>query len=452
MKLTDLNRHGGIGANSHLIELGGVRILVDCGIHPKKVGRDATPDLARLRESPPDAVIVTHCHLDHLGSLPLITREFPDVPVLVSVPSSLLAERLLRNSVNVMKREREGKGITDYPLYGMAEVDTAAARMVPMLFGQPRKLGVGAEDVEITFFPAGHVPGAAGVQMIHKHRAIFFTGDVQFIEQKLVDAARFPARKYDTVVTETTRGATDRHEHETRGSEIERLLATIDHTIKNGGSVLIPVFALGRMQEILLVLHEARSRQRLPEVPIYAGGLGMDLCNYLDEITHQTGLARFSRSVLRDLNVKPPPRNTKAGRELKEPGIYLLSSGMLVANTPSYLFASCVLGRPGNTICFVGYCDPDTPGGRLLATPKGETFVFEALDFQAPVKATIERFELTGHADREELLEFALQADPRAVVLTHGDPPAREWFENALAEQAPKVKVLNPVPLQTYEV
>ena len=452
MKLTDLNRFGGIGANGHLVEIGGARILVDCGLHPKKSGRDATPDLGFLREHPVDAVVVTHCHLDHLGALPLVLRDHPKAPALLSHPSMQLAERLLRNSVNVMKRAREEKGITDYPLYSIGEVQAAAARFAPMLFGQPRRIPGTTDDVEITFFPAGHVPGAAGVQLVHKHRAIFFTGDVQFDEQLLVGGAQFPQRHFDTLVTETTRGATERPDGQDRAGEVNRLVHSINQTIEHGGSVLIPVFALGRMQEILLVLHAARAAKALASVPIFCAGLGMDLCDYMDEITQKTGLAKFRRSVLKDLAVKPPARNAVPGREPKDQGIYVLSSGMMVENTPSYLFASCLVGQPHNAVCFVGYCDPETPGGRMLATPKGETFVFDALNFQTTVRARIERFEMTGHADREELLQYALQCDPRAIVLTHGDPPARAWFEEALAEQAPKTTVLNPVPLRTYEV
>lgn len=452
MKLTDLNRFGGIGANGHLVEIGGVRILIDCGIHPKKNGREAAPDHSLLLQRPPDAVIVTHCHLDHLGTLPLVTRAHPKVPVLMSLPSTMLAERLLRNSVNVMKREREEKGFTDYPLYSMADVDAVLPRLVPMLFGQPRKIPGPVDDIEVTFFPAGHVPGAAGVQLVHKHRAIFFTGDVQFDAQRLVAGAQFPAKHFDTLVMETTRGATERVSGHNRATEITRLITMVNHVLDRGGSVLIPVFALGRMQEIFLLLHEARRAGKLRPAPVFAAGLGMDLGNFMDEISRKTGLAHFTRSVVKELGVKPPPRKVTAGREPKERGIYVLSSGMMVENTPSYSFASCLIGQPKNAVLFVGYCDPETPGGRLLGTRHGETFVFEALNFQAPIRATIERFELTGHADRNEILEFALQAAPRAIVLTHGDPPARAWFKETLAELAPKTTVLDPVPLKTYEV
>ncbi|MBE2215928.1 MAG: MBL fold metallo-hydrolase [Opitutaceae bacterium] len=452
MKLTDLNRYGGVGASSMLVELGGARILIDAGLHPKRSGRDATPDLRLLEQRPPDLIIVTHCHLDHLGSLPLVVRQCPNVPVLMSVPSQLLAERLLRNSVNVMKREREEKSAFDLPLYTMAEVDATVARIVPMLYGQPRKLSVGHDDVEITFFPSGHVPGAAGVQLAHKHRTFFFTGDVQFDDQRLVGGAKFPSKRFDVVVTETTRGATERDSGKDRASEVARLIRTIDHVIGRGGSVLIPVFALGRMQEIFLLLHEARLTKKLPPVPVFAAGLGMDLGDLMDDVAKKTGLCHFTRAVTKELKVKPPPRKLTPGREPGEKGIYVLSSGMLVENTPSYAMAASLLGHAANAICFVGYSDPDTPGGRLLAARKGETFVFDALQFQTPVRCSIERFEMTGHADREELLEFALHGEPRQIVLTHGDPPARAWFAEQIAGADSKVRVLDPVPGQTYEL
>ncbi|RME73240.1 MAG: MBL fold metallo-hydrolase [Verrucomicrobia bacterium] len=452
MKLTDLNRHGGIGANCHLIEVGGLRLVVDCGFHPKLSGAAAAPALEFLDEHEPDAVLVTHCHLDHLGALPMVTRRFPDIPVLMSQPSAMLAERLLRNSVNVMKRERAEKGMTEYPLYTMREVDATMRRVVPMLFGQPRRMTTGEDEVEITFHQAGHVAGAAGIELRYGHQSAFITGDVQFDAQRVIGGARFPAKHFDIVVTETTRGATESRPSGARASEVDRLLVAIDKTIKRGGSVLIPVFALGRMQEIFVVLNEARQAGRLPDVPIFAAGLGMDICNYFDEITRQTGITRFHRSVLRDLRVKPPPRNMRVGRAPSEQGIYVLSSGMLVENTPSYQFATGIVGRSEHTVCFVGYCDPDTPGGQLLATKQGEVFVFDAADYQTPVRAHIEQFDMTGHADRDELLEFALQADPRAVVLTHGDPPARAWFAERFAELAPKLKVLDPEPLKSYDV
>jgi Cft2 family RNA processing exonuclease len=125
---------------------------------------------------------------------------------------------------------------------------------------------------------------------------------------------------------------------------------------------------------------------------------------------------------------------------------------MLVERTPSYTLASGLVGHARNGIGFVGYCDPDTPGGHLLAAKPGDAFEFKAAHVRTKVRATIERFELSGHADREELLQFAVQTGARSIVLTHGDPAAREWFAQQLAQLLPSAKVLNPIPLKEYLV
>jgi len=117
MKLIDLNRDGGIGANSLFIQLGGLNILIDCGLHPKKAGRAATPDFRPLQGVRLDLIIITHCHLDHIGSLPVLLRAQPDAPVIMTTSSRMLIERMLHNSASVMMRQREDEGIADYPLF-----------------------------------------------------------------------------------------------------------------------------------------------------------------------------------------------------------------------------------------------------------------------------------------------------------------------------------------------
>ena len=160
----------------------------------------------------------------------------------------------------------------------------------------------------------------------------------------------------------------------------------------------------------------------------------------------------FTRSILKDLKVKKSPRELKPGKEPPIQGIYVVSSGMVVPNTPSYLLASCLVGSARHSLCFVGYCDPDTPGGHLLAAKNGYQILFEELNLKTRVRAHIERFEFSGHATRDELLNYALKCSPRSIVLTHGDPPARAWFAEQFKEKLPKAKVLDPVPLQTYQV
>lgn len=452
MKLIDLNGDGGIGANSLYVQLGDFHLVIDSGLHPKKAGREAAPNLRPLEGVKLDLVIVTHCHLDHIGSLPLLLRHQPNVPAIMTPPSRLLIERMLHNSVNVMVREREEGGVADYPLFTHEEVDRVAARFYGHPFGHAKKFSGARDEIEFIFHPAGHIPGAAAIEIIHKHRRIFFTGDVLFNTQRILSGAKFPKARFDTLVTETTRGATERAPGHSRSSEMIRLVNTINATIQRGGSVLIPVFALGRMQEIMAILHDARKFNKLVPAPIFASGLGMDIADLFDEIAKKTGAVHFTRTILKDLGVRKTPRDLVPGKEPGQQGIYVVSSGMMVANTPSYTLASCLAASPKHSICFVGYCDPDTPGGHLQAATHGESFLFDAVNVKVKLRAQVERFELSGHADREELLDYAVQSNPRSIVLTHGDPPARAWFQEQLAAKLPSAKVLDPVPLQTYQV
>ena len=452
MKLIDLNRDGGIGANSLFIQLGDLNILIDCGLHPKRVGRAATPDRTPLRGITLDLIIITHCHLDHIGSLPVVMREHPNTPVIMTLSSRMLIERMLHNSANVMIKQREDANIPDYPLFTHDEIDRIAKRLTGLPFGLAKHFRGAKDDIEITFHQAGHVAGAAGVEIHHKHRKIFFTGDVLFDAQRTLEGAKFPSGHFDTLVTETTRGSTDRPAGKERVAEVARLIQTINATIQRGGSILIPVFALGRMQELFAILHDARKFGRLVDCPIIAGGLGMDLADYFDEISRKTKHVHFNRQILKDLKVQPTPRKINPGEDPKQNALYVVSSGMMVEKTPSYAFASGLLGSAKNTIAFIGYCDPDTPGGQLLAARPGDDFLFAAVNVSQKIAAHIERFELSGHADREELVEFAVQTGARSVVLTHGEPLARAWFLSQLTEKMPDANVIDPVPLQTYQV
>jgi Cft2 family RNA processing exonuclease len=452
MKLIDLNSDGGIGANSLYLQIGDFHLVVDSGLHPKKVGRQAAPNLRPLQGVSLDLILVTHCHLDHIGSLPLLLRAQPDTPAIMTPPSRMLIERMLHNSANVMVREREEKGIADYPLFTHDEIDRVASRLYPHPFGQPKKFTGARDEIEFTFHSAGHITGACGIEIVHKHRRIFLTGDVLFTPQRILDAARFPKGNFDTLITETTHGAAEKPAGRERSREMIRLIDTINATLQRGGSVLIPVFALGRMQEVLAILHDARKFNRLVPAPVFASGLGMDLCDYFDEIARKTGQVHFTRTILKELKVKKSPRDLVPGKEPATPGIYVVSSGMMVEHTASYVLASCLAGSPKHSICFVGYCDPDTPGGHLQAAHNGDPFLFDAVNVKTRIRAAIERFEFSGHATREELMGFAEQCAPRSIVLTHGDPPARAWFAEQFAARLPDAKVLDPVPLQAYLV
>jgi Cft2 family RNA processing exonuclease len=452
MKLTDLNRLGGIGANSTYVQIGSFNILIDAGLNPKELGYEAMPDFTPIEEVEMDLIILTHCHLDHLGSLPVVSAHNPDAPVITSVPNIELAPRMLRNSINVMKRQREEHGISDYPLFLHRDVVALSKRLVAQRYDHGEIYTKGADKIEVILHSSGHVAGAAAVEILHNGRRIVFSGDVLFDHQRTLPGAKLPQGDIDTLILETTRGAKARVIGLSRKSEIDRLIEQIDTILQRGGSCLIPVFALGRMQELFKIIYEARNNGRIPKTPIYAAGLGMDICNYFHKIHERTKLIDFSYKMMEKLNVRALDPNMRPGRDLPRKGIYIVSSGMMVEHTPSYKVAASLLPHADNGLCFVGYCDQDTPGGQLLAERDEGSFFFETLDYLAPIRASIEQFDLSGHADRDQLADYATHSKARSIVLTHGDPEARAWFETTLSERLPDSTVLDPKPLVQYTV
>jgi Cft2 family RNA processing exonuclease len=440
VKFVDLGTGEGIGANCHHLEIGPFRIVIDAGLNPREVGTPSLPSLGRIREAP-DAVILTHCHLDHLGALPVLARAFPDTPFFMSQPSCMLAARMLHNSVSVMMRQRGEIGAADLPLYTHGEIEHMYANVFAMKYAMPRFLDKDGETLEITLHQAGHVAGAASVELRWRDERILHTGDVLFDAQRHVGGAKLPEGPFSVLITETTRGRSSRAKGTSRDTETMRFLERIDTTIRAGGCVLIPVFALGRTQEILCILHE--SRRLLPKCPIYGAGLGLDLAERFDEITRKTGLLHFRTSVLKDLGVHVLETDLRPGRSPFH-GIYVLSSGMLTESTPSYVAAAAILHDSHNAVCIVGYCDPDTPGGQLIATKHGQNFIFDKLDYQTKINATVERFDFSGHADREDLLDYAMKSKAENILLVHGEKEAREWFLGNLTAGLPRSRVFIP--------
>ena len=450
MKFTDLNAQGGIGANCSLCEIGPFKFVIDSGLHPKFAGSESLPKHEEIERFSLDFIILTHCHLDHLGSLPLLSREQPDAPVILSYASYILARRMLSNSISVMKRQRTELNIPELPYYGRGDLTSLYDRFKTPPLHTPYRLEKNGEHIELTLHHAGHVAGAVSVSVKYKGKTTFFTGDILFNDQRTLDGANLPKEPVDILVTETTRGSTEIPRNQSRESEIVRMLKTIHSTLTKQGSVLIPVFALGRMQEMLAILDEAFRKNAIPKVPVFCSGLGMDLVNHFHEISKNTNRVRFNRKVLRAIGARPLPKKIEPGRRPPMEGIFLVSSGMMVENTPSYVLASGLLGEAKNSILFVGYCDPSTPGGKLLEASKGETFDFDALDVVQKIEAKVSKFDLSGHANRDELIAYAKKISPRAVILHHGDPDAREWFKQNLENEP--FSIYDPEPLKTYDI
>jgi Cft2 family RNA processing exonuclease len=233
---------------------------------------------------------------------------------------------------------------------------------------------------------------------------------------------------------------------------VEQLAVAIEETFAKGGAVLIPVFAMGKTQELLAQLHFFQKSRRLPETPIYIGGLGRSFCDIYDRLAGRTRRKYPKLSLLDD--IQPQIMDGRRARDFspKKGQIYLISSGMMTEHTLSNIFAQEFLAHDRHSIFFVGYCDPESPAGKLRATKQGESVTLNAAYGAQPVRCRVQHFDFTAHAQREDLLAYVLEVKPRVCVLVHGDPPALDWFEQELAAQAPGMKVVIPPPGEGIEL
>ena len=452
MKFTNLTRRTEIGANSYLIEAAGQRLVLDSGMHPKEEGEEALPNFRAIGDRPLDAIILSHAHLDHAGTMPLLMQRQPDARIFMTEATAEIASALLHNSVNVMTRQREELGLVMYPLFTHRQTDRATDQWRTCPLRQPFTLGgerarrEGEEGVTVEFVDAGHVLGAAGVILRAEGRTVFYTGDVNFDDQTVTAGAVFPESGVDVLIMETTRGDSQLPEGFTREAEERRLAQAIDRAFRAGGCILIPVFALGKTQEALGMIHKFRREKLLGEFPVYIGGLSVKMTEIYDRRAMPTRrllprlqlLEEVAPFVLNGQNINESP--ARPGR------IYALSIGMMTPKTLSNIFARRILEDPKHSIFFVGYADPESPGGLIRSAKPGDLITLDPEEPPLRLACNIEQFQFSAHASRESLVAYATKLAPKKIVLVHGDVPAVEWVRAQLAAALPGSEVVVPTP------
>jgi Cft2 family RNA processing exonuclease len=457
MQFLNLTRNVEIGANCYALTLAGHTLILDSGMHPKREGEHALPNLALLRgRAPAEAIFLSHAHHDHIGSLPILTRWHPDAPVFTTEATAVLGEIMLHNSVNVMSRQREENGLTEYPLFTHREVDVSVNqwRRVPLhrAFTLEGDRAIGDEEVTFEFFDAGHVLGAAGILFKAEGRKVFYTGDVNFDDQTISRAARFPEEGVDVLIIETTRGDYATPPDFTRANEEIRLAQSITAAFARGGAVVMPLFALGKTQELLVMLNAFRRRGQIPNCPIYIGGLGAKLTEAYDSLAHSSPRLRPEMQIL-DTTAPFVLAGRGAHDAPIKPGrIYALSSGMMTEKTLSHTFAQRILSSPEHSLFFVGYADPESPAGRIRSAAPGAALELDAGLGSRPVRCAVEQFSFSGHAPRERIVEYIRKLNPKKVVLIHGDPPAVAWFQETLKTVIPASEIVCPTPGVALEI
>jgi Cft2 family RNA processing exonuclease len=443
-----------IGSNCYSVETGGRRILLDAGFHPKKSGTDGLPRLDLVKDDSVDAIVLSHAHQDHIGSLPVAMRRHPRAPVFMTEPTRLLGGIMLHNSVNVMTAEQAAGA--EAALFSHREADICERRWMARPLNQKFDLHgerVGpaeTADVTVEFFDAGHILGSAGTLIRSGGRTLFYAGDVQFDGQNVSPGAAFPSfadEPCDVMIMESTYGGRATPEGFTRGSETERLAQAIEAVFARGGCVLMPLFALGKTQEFLTLFHGLRMRGRLRrDCPIYIGGLGAKLTEVYDKLARKTPRLQPQLDLLNEVQPFVVSGQNLADIRLRPGRIFALSSGMMVEKTLSNFVARQFLGSPQNAIFFVGYADPESPGGRLREAGTGGKISLGADHPAETVRCQVESFNFSAHATRESIRAYVRRVKPRKLIFVHGDPAASEWLANAAREDLPGTEVLSPAP------
>lgn len=452
MRITNLNPDSDIGASAWLVELEDHRILLDAGMHPKRDGRAALPLYSLTEGKDVDAIAISHCHHDHVGSLPVAMRHFPTAHVLMTELSYCLAGRVLHNSVNVMLRQREEHGIREYPLFTHDQVEGNEAQFQGFKYnrevewGSFRKTRAGLASPVLEFFDAGHTLGSAGILVRGKSESLFYTGDVCFHDQTLLKSACFQDLRPDVLIMETTRGNRVTPPGFSRETEIQRLTKAIQSVLTGRGSVLMPAFALGRTQEILAQLSLMMKAGQIPRQPIYIGGLGKVFTETYDQKAYLTRRHLPNLALSKELQLIVLEKDELESIKLGGGRIFVLTAGMLTECTPAHDLALRMLADQRQAIFFVGYADPGTPGGRLKACGPGQTFILSPSAGEVTRHCDVQEFDLTAHANREALLDFACALSPRAILLGHGEADSRQWFEDQIRAREPQIKVIQPAP------
>ncbi|MDE0634762.1 MAG: MBL fold metallo-hydrolase [Candidatus Poribacteria bacterium] len=448
MNYVFLGGAGEVGSSCMLLSVAGRYLLFDCGIRVNQTGRDALPDLEFLKQSAPtlDAIFVSHAHADHVGALPMAHALYPNAPIYATVGTQRLSSVMLTNAVRVMETEAEDT------LFKQEAVDTTLARIQTLESGQWIELWDGWR---VQFIRSGHILGAVSIYLETPEGKFFYSGDISTFHQKTIDGlsdiTSLPAP--DFMVCEATYGD---GLHPSRTEEEVKLAKAVADVIQDGGSVLIPSFALGRAQEIILILKDAMISQNIPVFPVITDGLVNSICAVYESLTESLG-TKLQKNIK---NARQPVffyKNFTRARlgeqeailKNETPKCIIASSGMLTGGA-SVTYAKGLAAHEKNAIFLSGYQDAESPGRKLQALQSGDTLNF-ADGTCVDVKCRVERFHLSAHSDQVQLTSVIKTINPKAVALVHGEETALKALKEKLIRKYPVTCPYNKQILSTTD-
>lgn len=436
-----------IGGSCIYLRIAGKGILMDSGIRQSGV-KDPLPDFRTLQEQGGvDAILISHAHMDHIGTLPLVSKAYPNAPVYMTAMSADLTRVLLYDSLKIMNN-REG----EIPHYSEQDVLAMLNRIHPVGFQTPFPIW---EGFTLTFYPAGHIAGAACIYLSTEEGTVFYSGDFSAFSQRTIEGISIPKLRPDIAIVETTYG---NRLHANRQLEEKRLVELVRECLLQKKKILIPAFALGRAQEVLLILRAAIQNQELPAVPVYVDGMIRDINimytrnpTYLKNALGKRILKGNEPFYTREIQAVAPMQKREELLSGSEPAIFLSSSGMLTGG-PSVQYARQLAASEDACIIITGYQDEESPGRQLLNLlehPADAKLVLNGSS--VPVKCRIEQVGLSAHGDKFEIENLLERLSPRHIYLVHGNRDAMEELGKELTEQDYRRQVYLPECGQSYE-
>jgi Cft2 family RNA processing exonuclease len=430
-----------IGANSYYLNINGRGVLLDSGLHPRKRNWDALPDYNLIDNYPVDAAIISHAHLDHIGSLPYTLKRIPHLRPFLTAPTAYLGEIILRNSVALLAKESPSElPIYDYDLLDMIFHTYKITKyheefpLIPFQYDKESK-------ITCEFYEAGHILGATSSLIQVDDLKIFYTGDCCLRDQSLIPGSNFPKEKIDILLMESTNSLDDQNKSKSRKKIIEEFTKNITKILINSGSILIPAFALGKTQEMLTILWNLMIAGKIPTVDIYTGSMSKKISRIYDTF-------RFSTPrVNKEFELEKVPQkefrdDILIDEYFKKPSILLAPSGMVEKDTFSYKIAKEFLKIRKNAIFFVGYLDPDSPGFTISRTKEGDPIRLPD-DFESiKVECTIKNFRFTSHAIKSDLINIAERLSPRHIFLIHGEYEGQKALSHEIGKLKKDIEVI----------
>eukprot|EP00761_Pharyngomonas_kirbyi_P010020 gb/GECH01010038.1/.p1 GENE.gb/GECH01010038.1/~~gb/GECH01010038.1/.p1 ORF type:complete len:645 (+),score=101.70 gb/GECH01010038.1/:1-1935(+) len=431
MRVVPLGAGQDVGRSCVLVTLGGKNIMFDCGMHMGYSDLRRFPDFSFISRTGNftaaiDVLIISHFHLDHCGALPYFTEVCGyDKQVYMTYPTKAISPILLEDYRKIMVDRKGEKNF-----FSPKDIKKCVKKMVALNLHQTYRV----DDLEICPYYAGHVLGAA---MFHVRsrttgESVLYTGDYNMTPDRHLGAAAVDQALHpDLLITETTYATTIRDSKRSREHEF---LTAIHECVNNGGKVLIPVFALGRAQELCILIETYWERMNLA-VPIYFSAGLVEKANYYYQLfinwTNQKLKNTFVKRNMFEFNhIKPFDRSF-----IDRPGPMVLfaTPGMLHAGMSLEVFKRWAPVEK-NLVIIPGYCVQGTVGNKVLRKRHGKIELDREKKNFVDVRCTVKNLSFSAHADAKGILKLVRQVEPKNVVLVHGERNRMEFLKGKIVQ------------------